>query len=66
MVDRSKIDFKAIAKQTGIQKGRIFRSKTFDLWVIAGGQANLTIFTPPLLNGKEPIRIVNNCWEWPK
>ena len=58
------IDFKAIAKQTGISRGRIFYSKTFKCWCVEGGKASITIIEPPKKDGIEPVRIHNNCWEY--
>ena len=59
---KSKIDFQDIAKQTGIRKGKIFRSKTFNCWVVSGGDVHLTVIEPPKIDGKEPVRIEDDHW----
>ena len=56
-----KIDFDDIARQTGMRSGKVCRSKTFG-WVVVNDKPMMAIIEPPLRNGQEPVKIVDNCW----
>lgn len=58
------IDFFAIAKESEVRRGKIFSSPTFG-WVVEGHpDVNLVLITPPKFQGRDPDKIVNNCWIW--
>ena len=65
-----KIDFKKIAAETGVRKGRIFDSPTWNSWVVEGHpDIDLICIDPPhkigdTLKGKrvEGVKIVDNHW----
>ena len=70
MIVRQDIDFKKIADETGVRKGKIFRSLTWDSWVVSGHpDIDLICIDPPykegdLINGKvvKAVKIDNNQW----
>ena len=56
------IDFKEIAKKTGVTKGRIFKSKIWG-WVLEGHpDIDLIWIEPPEKAGYKMEKIVDNCW----
>lgn len=70
MIIRQDIDFKKIADETGVRKGKIFQSLTWDIWVVSGHPDIDLICIDPLykkgdlINGKvvKDIKIENNQW----
>ena len=70
MIIRKNIDFKKIAAETGVRKGNIFHSATFNCWVVRGHQdVDLVCIDPPHKEGDklegrtiEAVKIVNNQW----
>ncbi len=66
---REPIDFKAIATETGVRKGRIVDSANFGWVVIGHPDIDMICINPPLkkgdiINGKniKNVKIVNNHW----
>lgn len=67
---KEKIDFKKIAAETGVRKGKIFHSPTWKSWVIEGHpDIDLICINPPhnigdKLQNKtvESVKIENNHW----
>lgn len=55
------IDFHAIAKDSGLRKGKIFHSPRHG-WVVGNMVDFMACINPPKYKGKMPIRIENNCW----
>jgi len=70
MIVRQDIDFNKIAAETGIRKGKIFKSKTWNSWVVSGHpDIDLICIEPPykegdLIDGKvvKAVKIENNQW----
>lgn len=63
------IDFKKIAAETGVRKGKIFQSPTWNSWVVSHNDIDLICIEPPhkegdLINGKvvKAVKIENNQW----
>ena len=67
---KEKIDFNKIADKTGIRKGKIFFSPTWNSWVVEGHpDIDLICIDPPhkirdTLKGKtvKSIKIIDNYW----
>lgn len=70
MIVRQNIDFKKIAAETGVRKGKIFNSLTWKSWVVSGHpEIDLICIEPPhkegdLINGNvvKAVKIENNQW----
>ena len=66
------IDFQKIASETGVRKGKISYSATFQSWVVIGHpDINMICIEPPKQIGEKildqeikGIRIENNHWEY--
>jgi len=70
MIVRQNIDFKKIAAETGVKKGKIFRSSTLNSWVVSGHhEINLICIDPPCREGDllgenvvKAVKIEDNQW----
>lgn len=67
---RQNIDFKQIAAETGVRKGKIAYSETFKSWVVIGHtEIDMICIKPPKQKGEkidgrtiEAVKIENNQW----
>lgn len=70
MIVRQDVDFNKIAAETGVRKGKIFQSPTWNSWVVSGHpDIDLICVNPPhkegdLIDGKvvNSVKIENNQW----
>lgn len=70
MIVRQDIDFNKISAETGVRKGKIFKSPTLNSWVVRGHpNIDLICIEPPykegdLINRKvvKSVKIENNQW----
>ena len=70
MIVRQNIDFKKIAAETDVRKGKIAYSETFKSWIVIGHpEIDMICIKPPKQIGEkiegrniEAVKIENNQW----